>query len=247
MMIDLLVVDDEKWIRKGVIAKLNKSHLNFKNIFEASNGSDAIRIIEENSPNVVITDIIMPKIDGLELIEYTNNMMFDASFIVISGYSEFSYAQRAINLGAKGYILKPITQDKLVSIIDKVIQDKLNPEIGERINCELDMITKVKRYILDNYSEDITVKGIAEYFSVNSNYLSSLFSKETGETITKYITRIRIEEACWILQRSDEPICNVSFRVGYKDNQYFHRVFKKLKGKTPLDYKNQYKVDMITK
>lgn len=246
-MIDLLVVDDEKWIRKGVIAKLNKSHLKFKNIYEASNGSDAIRIIKGNHPNIVITDIKMPQIDGLELIEYTNNMLFDTNFIIISGYSEFSYAQRAINLGAKGYILKPITQDKLVSIIEKVIQDKPNSEIGEQMNYELDIVTKVKRYIMDNYSEDITVKGIAEYFSINPNYLSNLFSKETGETITKYITSIRIEEACCLLRRSNEPICNVSYRVGYKDNQYFHRVFKRLKGKTPLDYRNQYKIDMITK
>ena len=174
-------------------------------------------------------------------------MSFNISFIIISGYSEFSYAQRAINLGAKGYILKPITQDKLVSIVEKVIQDEQNSEIEEQKNYELDMVTKVKRYIIDNYSEDITVKGIAKYFSINPNYLSNLFSKETGETITQYITRIRIEEACRILRISDEPIYSISFKVGYKDNQYFHRVFKRLKGKTPLEYRNQYKVDMIIK
>lgn len=247
MMVDLLVVDDEKWIRKGVIAKLNKSHLNFGNIYEASDGSEAIKVIEENNPNIVITDIIMPKLDGLELIEYANKLEFDISFIIISGYSEFSYAQRAINLGAKGYILKPITQEKLVSIVEKVIQDERDAEIREHKNYELDMVTKVKRYIIDNYSENITVKGIAEHFSINPNYLSSLFSKETGETITKFINRMRIEEACKILRRSDEPIYNIAFKVGYKDNQYFHRVFKKLKGKIPLDYRNQYKIDVITK
>lgn len=246
-MTDLLVVDDERWIRKGVIAKLNKSHLEFKNIYEASNGSDAMKIIEENSPDIVITDIIMPKISGLELIEYTNNMSLDINFIIISGYSEFSYAQRAINLGAKGYILKPISQEELISIVEKVIQDKLNPDIGQQKKCELDLVTKVKRYIIDNYSGDITVKSIAEHFCINPNYLSSLFSKETGETITQYITRIRIEEACRILRISDEPIYNVSFKVGYKDNQYFHRVFKRLKGKTPLEYRNQHKVDIITR
>lgn len=244
---DLLVVDDERWIRKGIMAKLRKCQLEFSNIYEANNGLEAIEIIEEDCPDIVITDIIMPKINGLELIEYVNNKLPDTNFIIISGYSEFSYAQQAINLGAKGYILKPITEDKLVSSIQRVIHAIRCPELENQEEYALDRVTQVKKYIIDNYSKNITVKDIADHFFMNPNYLSNLFSKETGETITKYITRVRIEEACHILSKSDEAIYNISSRVGYKDNQYFHRVFKRIKGKTPADYREQYKENILTK
>ncbi len=240
-MSDLLIADDEKWIRKGILAKLRKSSLHFDDIYEAGDGLEAKKLIEEKRPHIAITDIIMPRLDGLELMEWDNRKQFGTRFVIISGYSEFQYAQKAINLGAEGYILKPITDYDLVSILQKVLQEDLPSEVGQQQTSERDIISGAREYITANYGRDITVKDIAAHVSVHPNYLSGFFRKETGETITQYLTGIRIEAACYLLRKSDEPICNISCRVGYHDNQYFHRVFKKLKGKTPADFRNQYR------
>ena len=240
-MSDLLIADDEKWIRKGIIAKLKKSGLHFDDIYEAGDGLEAKNLIEEKRPRIAITDIIMPRLDGLELMEWDNRNQFGTRFVIISGYSEFRYAQKAINLGAEGYILKPITDYDLVSILQKVLQGDPSSEAGQQQISGRDIISRAREYITANYDRDITVKDIAAHVSVHPNYLSGLFRKETGETLTQYLTGVRIEAACYLLRKSDEPIGNISSRVGYQDNQYFHRVFKKVKGQTPTDFRNQYR------
>lgn len=236
---DILVVDDEKWIRKGIISKIYKSGLDIEQVYEAPDGINAIKIIDTYKPSIVLTDIVMPKMDGLELIEYTIQRYRNIQFIIISGYSEFEYAQKALNLGAKSYILKPITEEDLFSTLDKALH--LNSPISSE---DTDIKTtgktdEIKKYIETYFYEDITVKGIADTFGFNPDYLSNLFCKTEGVTLTAYITNVRLEKACGMLAKSDAPVYYIAHKVGYNDYQYFHRVFKREKNMTPCEYREK--------
>ena len=127
MLYDILVIDDEEWIRNGIISKIKKYHFEFSNILEADNGENAIEIIENYKPHIVITDIRMPCLDGIQLIEKVKPLYPKTKFIIVSGYAEFEYAEQAINMGVSGYLLKPIHKSNFIKTMKSVL-DELDHE-----------------------------------------------------------------------------------------------------------------------
>ncbi len=110
----IVIVDDEQFVRKGIIALIDWKKINYQVVGEASNGEDALELILEEKPDVVLTDIRMPVFDGLKLIEKVKELAIKVpKFIIISGYNDFEYAQRAVRLGVTDFILKPIDKDEL--------------------------------------------------------------------------------------------------------------------------------------
>lgn len=120
-MFSILVVDDEEWIREGTMLKLKKSEFPFSTIYGAGSGEEALEIIKNNNIDIVITDIRMDNIDGLELVAKVKEINDSIEFIIISGYSEFKYAERGINMGVKGYLLKPTTSEDLNMALTRII------------------------------------------------------------------------------------------------------------------------------
>jgi two-component system, response regulator YesN len=121
-MIKVLIVDDEEWIRLGLREQVDWSMLGLEITGEAQNGAVALELIEKEQPQIVITDIRMPKVDGLTLMENIHNSYPNILIIVISGYSEFEYARKAISFSAFDYILKPIEEAELERILVKAVQ-----------------------------------------------------------------------------------------------------------------------------
>lgn len=120
-MYSLLVVEDEKWIRKGIVHKIKKIDMPFDMIYDAKNGIEALEVIRENHIDIIITDICMPDMNGIDLIRRVKDFKENIEFIIISGYSEFQYAEAAINMGVKSYLLKPTTEEDLVTALNKAV------------------------------------------------------------------------------------------------------------------------------
>ena len=120
-MYKILIVDDEKWIRKGIIAKLRHLGFEFSWIGESENGAEAVELIREQTPQIVITDVRMPVMDGIQMIKNLREAGWDIKTIIISGYADFHYAEQALNLGVWGYILKPIAEGNLRETLEKVM------------------------------------------------------------------------------------------------------------------------------
>lgn len=122
-MYKLLLVDDEDVIRAGLKNMIDKSGINLPRIFEASNGREAIEMISKYKPDIIITDIRMPYIDGLELIEWVNNNIKNKPvFVILSGYDDFDYAKRAIQYGVKDYLLKPVSKEEVIKLLNDIIE-----------------------------------------------------------------------------------------------------------------------------
>ncbi|GIP19281.1 hypothetical protein J40TS1_49230 [Paenibacillus montaniterrae] len=122
-MINILIVDDQKHIRDGLQAMLSQFPLKLDAIYCAANGIEALQLMRQTSIQLVITDIKMPDMDGLALMEHTKEERIKVDYLIISGYSDFAYAQKAISLGAKGYLLKPVKRDDLQASVEHVLQE----------------------------------------------------------------------------------------------------------------------------
>lgn len=122
-MINILIVDDQKHIRDGLQAMLRQFPLQPDNIHCAASGMEALQLLRQHSIQMVITDIMMPDMDGLSLMAHTKEEQIKVDYLIISGYSDFAYAQRAIGLGAKGYLLKPVKREDLQTAVEHVWQE----------------------------------------------------------------------------------------------------------------------------
>ncbi|MGG1513901.1 response regulator [Paenibacillus oryzisoli] len=125
-MYHILVAEDEPWIRGSIVEMLNRLGEEQFTVSEATNGEEAWALVQEQWPTVLITDIMMPQMDGLSLIKKIQEHGIPMTYIIISGYDNFQYAQKAIDYGVSQYLLKPVDMDQLKEALRRSEQDMLN-------------------------------------------------------------------------------------------------------------------------
>lgn len=242
-----IVVEDEHLIRKNLIKKIESLSLALEFVGEASNGDDAIKLVNELCPSIVITDIRMPRSDGLELIKYLHHNYPSIKSMVLSGYTDFKYAQTALKFGAKDFLLKPVKIDDLNSSLQNILvmldsenkKDECFSIHPHNLKPE-DLSKLLENYLLNNYSSISSINDISDKFGFTNEYLSKVLKKYTGDTPLKYLTKIRINKSKHLLLNNPElEIKKIAEVVGYKDSFYFSRVFKSNVGIYPSDYRAQ--------
>ncbi len=249
-MYKVVVVEDEKRVRQGIVMGTDWSKINCLVMGEAANGEEGIAMILKCRPDIVITDIRMPKMMGLEMVEKIQELGLEPHVIFLTAYDDFVYAQQAVKLSAADYLLKPFKDGELESTILKIIEkDKRDTERKEQKNQELKMDPGDKsKYIMDaiayvdeNYANpNISVKAVADYLGISEGHLSHLFRKETDSTLMAFVTKRRMRVAMSLLQDYRHKIYEVAEQVGYRNITYFSATFKKYVGVTPSEYQNRY-------
>jgi len=131
-MATLVLVEDEQIIRTGIATGVDWAVLGIGPVTEAEDGEQALALIERTHPDIIITDIRIPFIDGLELIERVKARMSDVSVVVISGYDDFRYAQRALKLGVQDYLLKPVDPEELTGVLRKICAERELSKLAAR-------------------------------------------------------------------------------------------------------------------
>ena len=129
-MYRILIVDDEMIFRKGIGAMLRKSDFSIGQISEAVDGFEALEFLERDNYDIVITDIRMPRMDGLMLCKSIREKGLRPSIVILSGYDDFKYAQAAIQYGVSDYVLKPVSQKKLTEVLGQVIRKREENGVG---------------------------------------------------------------------------------------------------------------------
>lgn len=245
-----VIIDDEKWVVRSLAATI-KDQEYFEIVGEAFDGLSGLELIKQLKPDLAFVDIQMPGMGGLELLQTVNELHIGTLFIMISGYAEFAYAQKAMFHNAVGYCLKPFSKSELLDSIIKANHyldtnsketDK-EPEINDeprfrQIKVDNKMVQSMLNYTNSNYTEDISIQNLADLCSINPNYASQLFSQEVGETFSTYLTNLRIEQSIHHLSHTDLSVAVIASQVGYRDYFYFAKVFKKITGITPTAYRN---------
>ncbi|MBM7570303.1 response regulator transcription factor [Aquibacillus albus] len=165
----VLLVDDEVFVCKGLRGLIDWEEIGFEICGEANNGEDAFSLIMEIKPDVVITDIKMPAIDGLQLIKSVKqNLDKDIIFIIISGYNDFSYAQQAVRYGVFDFILKPIDNTELEVIMEK-LRKKLEADHIENSRKEKMVFEQLMVQLLDGSMKESEARELSQKLKIDTN------------------------------------------------------------------------------
>ncbi len=257
LMLKVLIVEDEDIIRKGLIHSVDWLALDCIIAGEACDGLEGLALIEEHRPDLVITDIRMPLMDGIEMLEKALKI-YKFHSIVLTSYSEFEYAKQAISLKVFEYLLKPVDEEKLVGIIEKVkleiSQEKVygnlleKTKAAENINLvDLDIyiasgdrtnyyVTEALKQIKVNYSQKISIESIAGDLGVSHSYLSRKFRDETSQTFLDILNKYRIQKAIELLNAGKYRVYEVSNLTGFSEYKHFCNVFKKYTNSSPTEF-----------
>lgn len=258
-MLKVLLVDDEAPILNNLNRVLPWQDMGMEVAGMARSGMEALRMAEEQPPDLVLCDIRMPVMDGLTFIGKLREMGLESEVLLLSGYQEFDYAREAIRLGVKEYICKPIHYGELgdkvreigARIRSRQYKDKLYNSIPlfQEVPAAEDTIKKTPeqlmnqavQYITERLNADLGIDEIANRIGISSSYFCLLFKNHFAMTFVEYVTQQRIEAAKFMLSSSDKSITVISSGVGYQERRYFTKVFQKQTGMTPKEYRSKYR------
>ena len=260
-MYRVAIIDDEPLIVEGLSKTMAWGKWNCQVIGTAGDGKEGMELIREKRPDIVITDICMPKMDGLKMIAGLKSEFPDMQLIILTGYREFEYARRAIELGVSRFLLKPSKMSELEEAVDTVIRrlDQIQTpvmtfapaeEIGEAIteqpetdeNSEANsfIVSNALEYIRSNSKEKLRLSDVAEQVYVSQWHLSKLLNKHTGKTFSDILNGARMDQSKELLKDPSLRICDVAEQVGFQDLAHFSRVFKKMEGMSAGEYRNTH-------
>lgn len=243
--INVIVVEDEKLIAKNIAKHIEMGNPRFKVTHFFSNGADAWEHINVHPPQVVITDISMPIMDGIELIKKINESKKFIHCVILTGYADFTYAQSAVRYGVSDYLLKPVNSKELHQTLNKIEMEILADNkdmiqaVQENTYSPEEIVTLVKEYVQKHYASDITLNAISQNLGFSSSYLTKIFNKVMGITPSKFIRDYRMNIAKQLLNEPGSSVNAVSSAIGYSDPFHFSKSFKQTFGISPSEYKNE--------
>jgi len=237
-MYNFIVVDDEYITRESFACILDWDKIGFRVVGTFSDGLDAYNYIEENkNVHLVISDIKMPVMSGLNFIEKLHKNYPDIIVILISGFSDFEYVRTAIKYKAFDYLQKPTSYDDIVDAFSRAKKELDGKYLGE--NKYDNKITVALAYIENHISDDISLEYVAEHIGMSSVYFSKYFKQNTGKKYIEYIKEKRINLAMKYLSDPTLKINEICDMVGYKSMHHFLKVFKEHLGISPSDYRKK--------
>lgn len=246
-MYRVLIVEDEDIIRKGIAYTMDWVSMGCTIVGEACNGKEGIEKINELNPDIVLTDIMMPVMDGLEMIR-TGFSQATFKPIIMTSYADFEYAKQAIELGVSAYLMKPVDEEELKKNIAKVISeiekdtkikqlDKKDPLYIKTEN-ENDYVQQIIAETKKRYAQKISMESFSEELGVSASYLSRKFKEATGATYLDFLNKYRVQQAIKLLETGKYKVYEVSELTGFSDYKHFNSVFKRYTDSAPSEYLN---------
>lgn len=256
-MYRMLVADDEPIERMVVAKKIQKFFPNQFEVVEAVNGREAMELYDKSPFQIVILDIEMPGINGLEAARNIREKDKSCEIIFLTAFDEFSYAKKAITVRALDYFLKPVSDDELIAGVEEAIRrlEEQNFSREEEMVVEREFIENIdnvdnirlktvadyiRTYIDEHYQEDFSVQDIADTLHYSEAYFCKIFKQCFDKSFITYLSEFRIEKAKELLTDVSVNVKDISQKVGYRDSNYFTKVFKRNTGETPSEYRIRY-------
>lgn len=332
MLYNVLIVDDMEAIR-NMIKRLPiwGEDSGFIIKAEAKDGEEALELFEKQEFDLVISDIRMPKVDGIELIKELKNISPNTITVLLTDHAEFSFAKEAIKYGVLDYLVKPVEKDAIKNVLGKayelleqrknqltfhypekhvleaakriclgdskgfdeiitieetiklrtrdnpfntdVLLEKLEKDIkpvveeghpwlkyflGEKVGYKLDAwllyvieelnefsavnsknqyVRSMAGFILENIEVDISMNDLAEKLYLSKNYLGEIFKQETGMSVGEFINKAKVQRAAILLLETELKWYEIAYRLGFNNIEYFTKMFKKIMGMTPQNYR----------
>ena len=252
-MYRILVADDEPIERQVVTKRIQKNFPEQIEVFTAQNGREAMETFERENCQIAILDISMPGVNGLEAAKYIREKFPKSIIIFLTAYDEFNYAKQAIGLKALEYLLKPGRDEELRATLEEafsLIDNDRTPAEGETPHgavVEEDpehvrmstIAAEIAAFIEAHYRDDLSLQSVASKMGYSEVYFCKLFKNCFDKTFIMYLNDLRMEKALELMKDISINIKEISERVGYRDANYFARIFKKKMGMTPSEFRNK--------
>lgn len=234
----IVIIDDNVAGAEALAYSLPWASINCHVTAVAYNGRQGFDLICQEKPDLFISDILMPGMDGLTMLEQVRKVLPRCRCVFISAYDQFEYAQKALRLGACDYLLKPFLDEEMLETVQKVligIETQEN-QGGSSGNAMVDAILK---FIRDNLAMAITLNDLSERFGLAPSYISSLISKHTSRTFSDFLRDERIRMAKILLDDPTIHVDEIAYRIGYKNYITFYKVFQRYEKLSPSAYRNR--------
>lgn len=262
----LLIADDEKNIRNGLLS-LPWNTIGIQKVYQAENGLEALEILEGKQIDIVISDIKMPGLSGLELAEFVQKNSLDTAVVLLTGFSEFEYAQKALRNGVLDYMLKPLRPKDILATVLKVketlekrrYKEKVVERYEEAANSRdyqeqiswhfrgvNERAMEILKDVAQNFSQGVSLNSLAEKYHYSVAYLSRMIKKETGFSFSEILNSIRLAQAAELLQKDCGKISMAGEMAGFSDQKYFSQVFKKAFGVSPGEFRKQEETQLYS-
>ncbi|OPH53268.1 DNA-binding response regulator [Paenibacillus ferrarius] len=257
-MYKVLIADDETLDLEGMQTFIPWESLGMEIVGAVTNGFSACELIERHKVDVLVTDIHMPNMSGLELAKRVRERFPEVRVVFVSGYRDFHYVKEALALKAYSYVLKPMNEAELIDSLTLIRADL--DEAARRAQAELDtqrrptsglpggetavggknmkLIQEMILSMRERLDQALTLKEEADRFDFSPNYLGQLFKEATGQTFHEYLAALRMEKAGELLRNPKLRIYEVAYQVGYRYMPYFSKQFKETYLMTPVEFRN---------
>lgn len=240
----ILIADDEELERKALRLFLESSSLPYASIDEAANGQQVLELCREKQIDIIILDIRMPVLSGLETLEELRSEGNNAKVIISTAFNMFEYAVRALQSGASDFLVKPVDEQIFLQSVAKVM-DRLSEEDGKakqkafqtEDGSAQETVRQICSYIASNYSKRIGLEEIAADCGYSRFHINKIFRSQMDTTVVDYLIHYRMEKAKELLAHTKESVKNIAMLTGYSDPNYFNWTFRKQTGLSPLQYR----------
>lgn len=255
-MYKVVIIDDEPIIVRGLKKAVKWEDLDCLVVGTAGDGVEGLEVIRREKPDILISDISMPKMDGLSMIAALKSEFPDMEVTILTGFRDFDYAQEAIRLGVCRFLLKPSKMEELDEALFAMLANlKNSPSVVKRLLEGRDEAAEENEEVLDsaassfivknalayiekNYKERLKLADVADNVYVSQWHLSKLLNKYTGQNFSEILNNVRMEQAKRLLTNPSLRIGDIAEEVGFLDMAHFSRVFKKQVGISANEYRN---------
>lgn len=243
----VVLVDDDAIVIEFLKKVIPWHDFGFQVVASFQDSSAALEYMLENPYDVLITDIGMPKLNGIELIGQLKKSNIHSYNVILSCHDEFTFAQQAIKLEAYDYILKESMEENNIIDLLKRLKKKLDQErysnqnvIATKlieISTRNEDVLKAQKFVECHLEKKISLTEVAAHLHLNSSYFSRMYKKETGEGFVEYVTRMKMEKAVELLDQSIKSVEQIAYELGFESKSYFFKTFKRFYGLSPKSYK----------
>lgn len=241
-MISVVIIDDNKPIADRISATIPWASFGCEVVSIQYDGAAGRKAITEHRPDILIIDIMMPSLSGLEVVKLTKQIIPDAKVIFISAYDNFEYVRGALKLRAFEYLIKPFVQYDILKVVRNAANEihaanaALKTKSGKRVAAK-PLVERALNYIELHACENITLYELANSFGISGTHLSRLIRAKTGKRFVELFAAHRVNIAKSMLANTDIRIEEIAEQVGYKNYLTFYNVFCRMTGMAPREYK----------
>ncbi len=250
--VKLLIVDDEIQIREGLRDLVDWKSLGVDEIRDAEDGRAALLEFTTYKPDIVLTDVVMTQVDGIELIRTIRKTSSRTRIILMSAFQDLEFIKSAFKYDALDYLFKPMRTEELHDVIKKAVSSLYSDREGpsdmsdsnatgesDHATDEKRIIHQIRKFIDANYyRSDLSIQTIADGVCLSPNYLCRIFKNQTGSTVHEHLIRRRHQEAKLLLKETNHRIRDIARGIGYSDANYFAKCFRRIEGCTPTQYRD---------